>query len=153
MSATFLRSLFIAGVPGWNRCGCVRGAVRLRWLSPTAMCFTPPLTYYQEGVADMQVILSDASFKVRLLNCDTAMTTGTYRGPTYGGPLVQLAIFQSAASARTFVAFRYAVSVASSSGLVSFRSWFSLVIWHRNSTCFSTHWKDQSVQKQHSDAH
>ena len=89
---------------------------------PTAMCFTPPLTYYQEGVADMQVILSDASFKVRLLNCDTAMTTGTYRGPTYGGPLVQLAIFQSAASARTFVAFRYAVSVASSSGLVSFRS-------------------------------
>lgn len=76
--------------------------------APTAMSFTPPLTYFQRGVIDTQLIIADGSFHVRVFNPDTAVTSGTYRGPTCADAVAQMAIFQSASSNSTFLAFRCA---------------------------------------------
>lgn len=73
---------------------------------PTAMSFTPPLTYFQRGVIDTQLIIADASHHVRVFNPDTGVTSGTYRGPACSDPVAQMAIFQSASSSSTFLAFR-----------------------------------------------
>eukprot|EP00892_Ulva_mutabilis_P006792 jgi/Ulvmu1/4485/UM002_0210.1 len=73
---------------------------------PTAMSFTPPLTYFQRGVIDTQLIIADASHHVRVFNPDTAVTSGTYRGPACSDSVAQMAIFQSASSSSTFLAFR-----------------------------------------------
>lgn len=73
---------------------------------PTAMSFTPPLTYFQRGVIDTQLIIADASHHVRVFNPDTSVTSGTFRGPTCSDPIAQMAIFQSASSSSTFLAFR-----------------------------------------------
>lgn len=74
--------------------------------APTAMSFTPPLTYFQRGVIDTQLIIADAAFRVRVFNPDTAVTSATYRGPSCSDPIAQMAIFQSASSSSTFLAFR-----------------------------------------------
>jgi WD40 repeat protein len=81
--------------------------------APSAMSFTPPLSYYEQGVIDTQLVIADSALAIRVFNPDTAVTSSTLRGPTFGGPLVQLAMFQTAANSATLVAFRCGSSVYS----------------------------------------
>lgn len=74
--------------------------------SATAMSFTPPLTYFQKGVIDTQLVLADNGFKIRVFNPDTAVTSATYRGPVGAGPVSQMTMFQASSCNSALVAFR-----------------------------------------------
>jgi cilia- and flagella-associated protein 251 len=74
--------------------------------APSAMSFTPPLSYYQQGVIDTQLVIADSALAIRVFNPDNAVTSMTFLGPTFGGPLVQLVMFQTASSSATLVAYR-----------------------------------------------
>lgn len=75
--------------------------------TPTAMCFTPPLAYFQRGVVDTQLVIADSSYHIRVFNPDNSVTSGTYRSPTCGDPLTQMVMFHTADTDCTLVAFRY----------------------------------------------
>lgn len=77
--------------------------------APTAMSFTPPLTYFEKGVIDTQLIIADDGYKVRVFNPDTAVTSATYRGPVGASPIAQMTMFQTSSCAGAFVAFRYVI--------------------------------------------
>jgi cilia- and flagella-associated protein 251 len=73
--------------------------------TPTAMCFTPPIAYFQRGVIDTHLVIADSSYHMRVFNPDNAVTSGTYRSPTCGHPLAQMVMFQAADT--TLIAFRW----------------------------------------------
>ena len=73
---------------------------------PTAMAFAPPLSYYERGAIDTQLVIADAAHAVRTFDPDSAVTSATIRGPAFGGALAQLVMFQAPTSSGTLVAFR-----------------------------------------------
>jgi cilia- and flagella-associated protein 251 len=95
-----------AGVIVCNHMTTCQGA------KPTAMSFTPPLTYFQKGVIDTQLVIADSQLKIRVFNPDNAVTSATLHGPAFCGPVAQMVMFQSVSSESTFVAFRCAASCA-----------------------------------------
>eukprot|EP00201_Polytomella_parva_P001508 CAMPEP_0175075524 /NCGR_PEP_ID=MMETSP0052_2-20121109/22066_1 /TAXON_ID=51329 ORGANISM="Polytomella parva, Strain SAG 63-3" /NCGR_SAMPLE_ID=MMETSP0052_2 /ASSEMBLY_ACC=CAM_ASM_000194 /LENGTH=810 /DNA_ID=CAMNT_0016344255 /DNA_START=338 /DNA_END=2773 /DNA_ORIENTATION=+ len=74
-------------------------------VSPTAMCFAPPLQYFKHFSADTQLLISDESYKVRIFNPDLGAMAATFLGPTFGQPIRQMILFKAFASDGNFIAF------------------------------------------------
>jgi hypothetical protein len=80
--------------------------------APTALCFAPPLPYFKQHSDRTLLLVSEAGYKVRVLDPDAAAFAATLAGPTFGGPLQQLHAFRSCTSDASFLAYACGERVA-----------------------------------------
>ena len=71
--------------------------------SPTAMAVAPP-TMKGKGGGPL-LLTADSAFKLRVHDAATLATTRTVLGPTYGGSLCDLHVFQPHGSERPYLAY------------------------------------------------